>query len=118
MYTKNTSDTSTQVPKALPKSAFGQAIAVPPLKIRKTPTRVIINSGSLDGNCYKFIYGLTGSIGTTLDADNPNWETASVMNALDNGPITLDINPDAWCTSNAADSESTGAITFVYQGGL
>tara|TARA_Y100000310_G_scaffold129779_1_gene128934 strand:- start:90 stop:470 length:381 start_codon:yes stop_codon:yes gene_type:complete len=117
-YGANTNDPYTQIPKALPASAYGQASAVPPLKIRKTPSYVIINSGSLDGNTYKFIYGLTASLDTTLDQDNPNWVTASGMTALDKGPMRLDINPEAWCTSNAAHVEATGDVTFVYQGGL
>ena len=129
----------TQVPAALPNSAFSKAFQPAANVVYEKCDRVIINADT--GSCF-LLYNTSASIGTTMDTADG---TDSVLNFQDpqNG-ATSEIggkvftfatgskvgtaNPDAGITTfelpigaqvfSGSDGFGAENITFVYNGGL
>ena len=99
MYTTDPNDGKKQVPKAIPVSAYGKAIAPAAEAEVARASYVIINVEH--GTKYEFLYE---SGGTYVDYG---------IVAAD-GPLRLNINPIAW----KGGAGTTGHVSFVYEGGL
>tara|TARA_Y100001963_G_scaffold142101_1_gene211156 strand:+ start:642 stop:1025 length:384 start_codon:yes stop_codon:yes gene_type:complete len=83
----------------------GYASAPAELVIQNPPDHVIINGIGT----YKFAYGLTGSIGTTVTAHAHQFTTAIIT--AEAQAVKLDISPSAW---DGTGTTSPGDVTFVY----
>ena len=99
MYTTDPNDGKKQVPKAIPVSAYGKAIAPAAEAEVARASYVIINVEH--ATKYEFLYE---SGGTYVDYG---------IVAAD-GPLRININPIAW----KGGAGTTGHVTFVYEGGL
>ena len=99
MYTTDPNDGKKQVPKAIPVSAYGKAIAPAAEAEVARASYVIVNVEH--GTKYEFLYE---SGGTYVDYG---------IVAAD-GPLRLNINPIAW----KGGAGTTGHVSFVYEGGL
>ena len=99
MYTTDPNDGKKQVPKAIPVSAYGKAIAPAAEAEVARASYVIINVEH--GTKYEFLYE---SGGTYVDYG---------IVAAD-GPLRININPIAW----KGGAGTTGHVSFVYEGGL
>ena len=99
MYTTDPNDSTKQIPKAIPVSAYGKAIAPAAEAEVARASYVIINVEH--ATKYEFLYE---SGGTYVDY--------GIMAA--DGPLRLNINPIAW----KGGAGTTGHVSFVYRGGL
>ena len=99
MYKADPNDGKKQVPKAIPVSAYGKAIAPAAEAEVARASYVIINVEH--GTKYEFLYE---SGGTYVDYG---------IVAAD-GPLRININPIAW----KGGAGTTGHVSFVYEGGL
>ena len=99
MYTTDPNDAKKQVPKAIPVSAYGKAIAPAAEAEVRRASYVIINVEH--ATKYEFLYE---SGGTYVDY--------GIMAA--DGPLRLNINPIAW----KGGAGTTGHVSFVYRGGM
>ena len=99
MYTTDPNDSTKQIPKAIPVSAYGKATAPAAEAEVARASYVIINVEHCTK--YEFLYE---SGGTYVDYG---------IVAAD-GPLRININPIAW----KGGAGTTGHVSFVYEGGL
>ena len=99
MYQADPNDSTKQIPKAIPVSAYGKATAPAAEAEVARASYVIINVEH--ATKYEFLYE---SGGTYVDY--------GIMAA--DGPLRLNINPIAW----KGGAGTTGHVSFVYRGGL
>ena len=119
MYKADPNDNTKQVPTG--GEDFGrQAIqsTTPPAKIiQYRPDSIIINhTGS-----YCFQYQTTGSVGgNPLDGEIGKYVTGSNLISIEQGPISLPIQPIAWYRQGSTAGNMTignvGDVTFIYRG--
>ena len=123
-YKPDPNDSTKQIPKSLPASAFGSAEMPAVRVVTKTTDEVIINaheSGSV------FFAVATASIGTTINDDISNSITNTVSStswqeifittgSFGTEQIKLPINVNVWSGSGAVGN--AGDVIFVYKGGL
>jgi|TARA_Y100000310_G_scaffold331876_1_gene406304 hypothetical protein len=119
MYKVDPDDSTKQVPKGLPETAWGSIELPPPSTVRQNPDHVFINqTGS-----YYFSNNNTASIGSLLPSSS--FAKGMIVRAAGALPFRLDIHPSAWSGSmliedgaSAGQTLNTGDVTFVYRGGL
>ena len=99
MYQADPNDSTKQIQKAIPVSAYGKATAPAAAAEVARASYVIINVEH--ATKYEFLYE---SGGTYVDY--------GIMAA--DGPLRLNINPIAW----KGGAGTTGHVSFVYEGGL
>ena len=99
MYQADPNDNKKQIPKAIPVSAHGKAIAPAAEAEVARANYVIINVEH--ATKYEFLYE---SGGTYVDYG---------IVAAD-GPLRININPIAW----KGGAGTTGHVSFIYRGGL
>ena len=127
-YKPDPNDSTKQIPKSLPGSAFGSAEMPAVRVVTKTTDEVIINaheSGSV------FFGVATASVGTTIDngagaiwgsSGNAGFIPGSVIEifvttgSFGTEQIKLPINVNVWSGSGAVGN--AGDVIFVYKGGL
>ena len=115
-YKPDPNDSTKQIPKAMPESAFPAATSVSQSVILKNPASVrLIGSGS-----YHFIYSSTGDVGSGVAAGgissyaNTTIAKGVIEYSQDDSVLELPISPCAWSGSGAGVKE----VIFVYKGGL
>ena len=99
MYQADPNDSTKQIPKAIPVSAYGKAIASAAEAEVARASYVIINVEH--GTKYEFLYESGG-----------DYSDYGIVAA--DGPLRININPIAW----KGGAGTTGHVSFVYRGGL
>ena len=99
MYQADPNDSTKQIPKAIPVSAYGKAIAPAAEAEVARASYVIINVEH--ATKYEFLYESGG-----------DYSDYGIVAA--DGPLRLNINPIAW----KGGAGTTGHVSFVYRGGL
>ena len=99
MYQADPNDSTKQIPKAIPVSAYGKATAPAAEAEVARASYVIINVEH--GTKYEFLYESGG-----------DYSDYGIVAA--DGPLRLNINPIAW----KGGAGTTGHVSFVYRGGM
>jgi hypothetical protein len=99
MYQADPNDSTKQIPKAIPVSAYGKATAPAAEAEVARASHVIINVEH--ATKYEFLYESGG-----------DYSDYGIVAA--DGPLRLNINPIAW----KGGAGTTGHVSFVYEGGL
>ena len=99
MYQADPNDNKKQIPKAIPVSAHGKAIAPAAEAEVARASYVIINVEH--ATKYEFLYESGG-----------DYSDYGIVAA--DGPLRININPIAW----KGGAGTTGHVSFVYRGGM
>ena len=104
MYQVDPNDNKKQVPKAIPVSAHGKAIAPAAEAEVERASYVIINAGH--ATKYEFLYESGGGY--------VDYGIVPISSNAGVGGFRININPIAW----KGGAGTTGHVSFVYEGGL